>query len=240
MANHFTAETVYFLQEGKTNLSECLEVAFRSAVHYKIKKLVIFTSEGLGVRKSVEEFLPLEKFREIKIIAVTFPAGKKFKDKDNRIFAAGISDSDRALFQSQNIPVLRAHLPFDSVQATWKHHGVLGQDLSLVGDALCMFGGSMSLCVQAVAIACDSGEVAEGEHVIALTSDTAILAQSAPTTRILCDLVIREILCKPAIYSIGRGESASQLKMELDTKKLDGSTADALPPGPAPVIVEPK
>jgi hypothetical protein len=61
--------------------------------------------------------------------------------------------------------------------------------------------GSMSLCVQAVLMASDAGRVNRGEHVIALTSDTAILAQSAPTRYMLTEFAVREVLCKPAIYS---------------------------------------
>jgi hypothetical protein len=49
-----------------------------------------------------------------------------------------------------------------------------------------------------------------------MTSDTAIVVQAAPTERLLCDLVIREILCKPAILSIGRRENANQLALELE------------------------
>jgi hypothetical protein len=64
----------------------------------------------------------------------------------------------------------------------------------------------MSLCVQAIVLACDSGEVNIGEHVISMTSDTAILAQATSTRRMLGGLVIREILCKPVILTIGRKE----------------------------------
>jgi hypothetical protein len=215
MSRQFTAETMYFLQEGRANLSHCLEVAFQAAVAHKVKTIVIFTAVGAGVKQAIEEFLPREQFSNIDLVAVTFPVGKKFKAADDTLFEAKIPEAERTLFNAHKIPIVRAHLPFDSVSAAWSHHGVLGQDLSLVGDALCMFGGSMSLCVQAVALACDSGEVEVGQHVIAMTSDTAILAQAAPTSRILCDLVIREVLCKPAIFSVGRNENADQLTMPL-------------------------
>jgi hypothetical protein len=42
--------------------------------------------------------------------------------------------------------------------------------------------------------------------VISLTSDTAILAMAAVTRKMLSELVIREILCKPAVLTIGRKE----------------------------------
>ena len=82
----------------------------------------------------------------------------------------------------------------------------------------------MSLCVQAVVLACDAGAVGLGEHVIAMTSDTAILVQAAPTTRMLRELVIREILCKPAILSIGRNEN--QIEGRVSAKLLGASESE--------------
>ena len=64
----------------------------------------------------------------------------------------------------------------------------------------------MSLCVQAILMACDAGVVDEGEHVIALSADTTILARSAPTTRFLTDFIVREIICKPLLLTISRKE----------------------------------
>jgi hypothetical protein len=94
---------------------------------------------------------------------------------------------------------------------------VLAQDLSLIESALNIFGGSMSLCVQAVVLACDAGTVNLGEHVIAMTSDTAILVQASTTRRMLRELIIREILCKPAILSIGRNERQIEHKATSHT-----------------------
>jgi len=121
---------------------------------------------------------------------------------------------------SHNVPIIRAHLPFDPIAPPFGDRGVLAQDLSLVESALNIFGGGMSLCVQAVVLACDAGAVGLGEHVIAMTSDTAILVQAAATTRMLRELVVREILCKPAILSIGRKES--QIEGRISPKMIEG------------------
>ncbi len=42
---------------------------------------------------------------------------------------------------------------------------------------------------------------------------SAILAQAAPTRRMLRGLIVREILCKPVIYSIGHGENQVEGRM---------------------------
>ncbi len=67
----------------------------------------------------------------------------------------------------------------------------------------------MSLCVQAVLMASDAGFVELGEHVIAMTSDTSILVRSAGTERFLTDLIVREIICKPVLLTIGKSEKPS-------------------------------
>jgi hypothetical protein len=112
----------------------------------------------------------------------------------------------RVRFEEQRVPIVRAHLPFDPIPANHRNHSILGQDITLIGNALGVFGGGMSLCVQAILMACDAGVVDEGEHVIALSADTSILARSAPTTRFLTDFIVREIICKPLLLTISRKE----------------------------------
>ncbi|HWY56901.1 MAG TPA: hypothetical protein VNZ03_20710 [Terriglobales bacterium] len=208
MSNQFTAPITYFLEEGRANLRECLRTAFRAACNHNIRKIVIFTAQGLGVTIALDEFSSRPENAGIRLIAVTFPVGQPFKDAEGKPVEYEISTDLKRRFHENAIPVVRAHMPFDPISSQHRDRGVLGHDLSLVESALNAFGGSMSLCIQAVMIACDAGEVEWGEHVIALTSDTAILAQAAPTRRMLTDLAVREILCKPAIYNIGRGEKA--------------------------------
>lgn len=215
MEKQFTAPTIYFLQEGRENLRECLAVAFHAAKQQNISKLVIFTSRGEGVKMALDSFCTQQEFSQIALIAVRFPAGMVFTDKDKNVLDVEISADDLELFKRRNIPIVRAHLPLDPIAAHYKQRGVLGQDLSLVGEALNMFCGSMSLCVEAITLACDAGHVALGEHTIALTSDTAILAQASSTARMLSDLRIREILCKPAVFTVTRNEASENAQLQL-------------------------
>ena len=63
-----------------------------------------------------------------------------------------------------------------------------------------------------------------GEHVVAITSDTAILVQSATTRRVLREMVVREVLCKPVILCIGRKETVIDGGMSpqmIDSAMLD-------------------
>lgn len=215
MQKQFTGQTVYFLQEGRENLLECLKLAFQAAKQQNVGTIVIFTAAGEGVRVALETFCVAPEYQQIKLVAVTFPSGKVFTDKSGQQLKVEIPAADAALFAERGIPIVRAHLPFDPITPYYKERGVLGQDLTLVGEALNMFGVSMALCVQAIALACDAGTVALGEHVISLTSDTAILAQASSTRRMLGEIVIREILCKPAVLTISRAETAEKMPTQL-------------------------
>jgi len=226
MIRQFTAPVTYFLQEGRDNLSECLQTAFRAARNHSIEKMIIFTARGEGVVRALDDFCTQPKFADVRLVAVTFPVGQPFKDAEGNSIDYEIKDEVKERFRKHSIPLIRAHMPFDPIFSQHGDRGVLGHDLSLVESALNAFGGSMSLCIQAVMIACDAGVVGWGEHVIAMTSDTAILAQAAPTRRMLSDLAVREILCKPVIYSRGRGEKADQMltaqETQHPTKTLEG------------------
>lgn len=220
MEKQFTAQTTYFLQEGKDNLRECLRIAFQSAKDQNVSKVIIFTAKGEGVRAAIESMLSQEAYSKIKIVAVAFPYGKIFTDKEKKPIEVRIAETDAQFFVDNHVPIVRAHLPFDPITPYFKSSGMLGQDLNLVSEALAIFGGSMALCVQAITMACDAGEVEIGEHVIAMTSDTAILAQASNTDRMLGELIVREILCKPAVLTISRRERSEKMpgQLALDIK----------------------
>jgi len=218
----FIANTEYFREEGKVNLHACMEVAFNTAASRDIDTIVIFTGIGEGPEIAIKEFRSQEKFHDIQLIAVTFPYGQRFKDGKE----AAISPATRSLLQENRVPLVRAHLPFNPISAHYRDHGILGQDLTLIGNALSIFGGSMSLCVQAAAMACDAGWLEVGDHVISMTSDTAIIVRAAPTDRLLTDLIVREVLCKPLFLTIGKGEEL----LDEPTIEASPSVPELLPP----------
>lgn len=207
--NTFQYPTEYFLKEGKGNLSQCLHATFEAVAAHNIKKVIIFTSAGQGIMTAIQDYCSQERFADIDLIAVTFPSQTQFSagDPSDHKIPEHICD----LLATKKIPVVRAHLPFDPIRSHYEGHGILGQDFSLVGNALRIFCGSMSLCVQAVLMASDAGHVGLGEHVIAMTSDTSILVRAAGTSRFLTDLIVREIICKPVLLTVGKSEKEEEV-----------------------------
>ena len=55
-------------------------------------------------------------------------------------------------------------------------------------------------------MACDAGEVAMGEPVVVLTSDTSLIVHASTTANFLTDLIVRQLVCKPAFLTIGKKE----------------------------------
>lgn len=225
MNNSFTATTTYFLQEGRDNLQECLKVSFQTAVQQGIDKIIIFTAYGDGVKIALEKFCLLPEYEHIKLVAVTFPCGKRFTDSQNAPLVVKINDDALQMIAKYGIPLVRAHLPFDQIEPSAVQKTTVGQGLNILGETLNMFCGSMSLCVQSVALACDAGYIEAGDHVIALTSDTAILATAAVTRKMLSELVIREIICKPAILTIGRKEASPNVLLAAEKLQIGASTS---------------
>ncbi|MGC2638312.1 MAG: hypothetical protein WA294_14105, partial [Acidobacteriaceae bacterium] len=115
MSGSFTAGTTYFLQEGRENLPECLKVAFQAAAQQNISKIVIFTAYGEGVRRALTDFCSRSEYRHIKLVAVTFPAGRVFKNADGDEVSVQIADDVTAMMQERGVPLVRAHLPFDPI-----------------------------------------------------------------------------------------------------------------------------
>lgn len=231
--NQVTESITYFAEEGRDNLSECLRLSFETVLQYGLKKLVIFTGVGDGIQEAIDDFLSQPNYSDVQIVGVTFAQG--FEVKRNERSIPHIFPSERKeAFAQRNIPIVRAHLPFDSISTQHQRDGVLAQDLGIVGNALNIFCGSMSLCVQAVLIACDAGEVEIGEHVVVMTSDTSLIVRAAPTSHLLTDLIIRQIICKPAFLTVAKAEKLelpAELSSELvaiespdsETKQLESS-----------------
>jgi hypothetical protein len=229
MAKSFIAPTTYFLQEGRENLKDCLKIAFQAAIQHQVSKIIIFTAYGEGVKLALDEFCIEPEYADIKLVAVTFPAGKTFTNQKDEVVEHNISDEMLTLFESRGVPLVRANLPFDAVEPSAAWRTVVGREFNLLGETLNMFCGSMSLCVQAITLACDAGHIDSGEHVVALTSDTAILAMAAVTRKMLSEMVIREVLCKPAILTIGRKETNPKLIVgKSNHKKLKAAAGKTL------------
>jgi uncharacterized protein len=198
----YPAQIVYFEREGRENLAEVLRVikkTMRKRSEVRDLKIVIFTAEGQGpamAYNSLGQYDP-------KMIAVPFPLDFAVKTKDGQQFFPRISSKVKRFFDGVGIAVLPpARLPFDPIDGMDLHN----QQMKLVKDTLSLFGGGLTMCVQATLRACDAGEVEPGERVIAMAGDCALIITASTTAKFLTGqgLSVNEILCKARNLTIAR------------------------------------
>ena len=92
--------------------------------------------------------------------------------------------------------MVQGTMPFQSVILP----GTTDSKLAAVQATLRLLSEGMSLCVQATLMATDAGVVEEGEEVVAMAADTAIVACGAMSQWMFHPrhgFEIREVICKP-------------------------------------------
>jgi hypothetical protein len=199
------SSTYYFEREGRQNLPYVLNTVKRTLTRrpeLRSCKIVIFTAMGEGPA------LAYNKLREYdpKIVAVTFPPGFTVTRKtDEGVIerTPTISEKLRKFFTGVGITVLTGRLPFDEIQGAES----ISSQMKLIKNVISLFGGGLSLCVQAVIQACDMGAVGIGDKVIAMSGDCAAIVTASNSVKFLSreeGLSINEILCKARNLSLTR------------------------------------
>jgi hypothetical protein len=200
----YPSQIVYFESEGRDgNLQQVIRVIkkfLKKRDELRPLKLVIFTARGEGPMIAYKELMAYSP----KIVAVTFPLDFSIKDpeSEDRYFPR-IPEQVKKFFVGVGISVVSpAPLPLDSIEGLEAHN----QETKMVKETIALFGGGFTNCVQAVLRACDAGELAQGERVIAMSGDCAAVMTASMSKKFLTPegLSIHEILCKPRNLTIAR------------------------------------
>lgn len=182
--------------EGRANLPETIRLVARFAQDFDVRKVIVFAAHGEGVLQ-LREMLE----RERTIVAVTFPAGLTASPEGKQIFIGMPSAEDRRLLGEAGVAIIQGIMPFRAIGE------VDSISLRTLKRALDLFGGSLELCVQAVLMACDAGQLYEGERCIVMTSDTGLVVRAGNAFRFMRDqsaFSVEHIICKPLHYQITR------------------------------------
>jgi len=197
-------ETYYFEQQGKLNMENTIMAVKKRAVEEGLKKVLMFTSEGEGPMLALKIFSETE----IELIAVTFPyrqvAHEKTKDGEKRSIILGISDDEkREVLKNRDIKIIQGVMPFQDIIIP----GAKDIKLETIKNTLSLFGTGLQLCIEAIIMACEYGAVEQGEEVISMAADTAIIATGSLKSLLFSPIdgmEIREIICKPRYLNINR------------------------------------
>lgn len=222
--------THYVPGEGRRHMENCLAAAVARCSELSLTKLVVFTGTGEGPMYALRALLPQDDYSGIEMVAVTPPVGRPYRldprDSTSPIVQAGIASEVRAFLTGAGVPVVSAHLPFKPIGG----RSSPSADMTEIGEVLAILGGGFALCVQAVLMACDAGEVAMGERVVAATADTAIVVIATRTETFLSKrvgLLVEEIICRPAVFDISKAGHTYVHKMS-ESLEHDSAELDAL------------
>lgn len=194
----------YFVQQGKVNIEETIKIVKKRSVEEGIRKVLMFTSEGEGPIRASKIF---EK-TDIELIAVTYPykqlAYEKTKGEEKRTITLGINDEEkRKILKNKSIKIIQGVMPFQDIVVP----GAKDVKLESIKNTLSLFGTGLQLCVEAVIMACEYGAIEQGEEVISMAADTAIIATGSLKLLLFSPIngmEIREIICKPRYLNINR------------------------------------
>lgn len=206
---HTQAATVYYSDGGQKRIKETVRLAIRRARVLRVNHLLIFTADGLGPKAAVDH---LKGEQCPKVIAVTFPAGQVFLNENREPFTTKLaSDTNRKELRSLGIEVVQGTMPFQEIIVP----GTSNPKTDAIHMTLGLLSPGTHLCVQAILMATDAGAVEQGEEVVAMCADTAIVATGAlshwlfhPTR----GLEIREVICKPRKHRQPYDESPSSVE----------------------------
>lgn len=198
----------YFYSEGKQNLPKTTELVLERARETGIKNIIVFTADGEGA------FLLKESLTEndhIKIHAASFPYKQVFNIRDEQgnmnETIAGTSKGDvRKKLKRQGINLIQGVMPLQEIAIP----GVKDIKTQSIHYTLSLISGGLRLCIQSILMAADGGHIESGDIVIAMSADTAIVAKSSLSNWLFHPnhgLEIREIICKPSVFTITHSDT---------------------------------
>ncbi len=190
----------YFNVCGQINTEKTLELALKRARELGIKNLIVASETGLSALRAVD----LIHDSGIDLIVVTSAAGTRIERTVIGDLKIGIPDTriwDQ--LEKGGAKIVRATDPLYNIGAELEHRRIPTL-ATLVRQCLKMISSGTAVCVTAVLMATDNGQLREGEEVVAAAGswvglDTALVIQATNSVNLLKtgSLRIKEIVCKP-------------------------------------------
>ena len=198
MAKSITRSVVYFDGEGRDYLQQTVDLVISRLQDGDIKHVAVFTAEGEGAELLS---VALASDKKIKIFAATFPPGQKIVKREpggnKKDIETLVSMPEKInKLEADGVTVIAGGMPFQEIIVP----GTNDFRIQTIIWTLGLISEGLHLGLQAVLMACDSGKLAVGEKVVAMSADTAVVVQSS-TSRLMFHpregIRIHEVLCKP-------------------------------------------
>jgi hypothetical protein len=235
--------TRYVPGEGRPSMRDCIHMAADWCLTEGLGTLVIFTGTGEGPHYAAQELLVRERYKGLKVVAVTPPVGRQYRkvpgDDSSEMVRAGISSVLRDELTALGVVVVSAHLPFKEVYDGSRGRG---SEWARVAESFGILGGGFALCIQAALLACDAGAIEHGDRVVAMSADTAVVVRACRTESFLSPsegLLAEHIICRPGRYNISKSIHETIKQPEPPSQQVIETTAyEPQPPQLPPVATK--
>ena len=183
----------YFTNPGPDNTQATLEAARERAKKLRIKKIVISSCSGETAFRALDLF-----GKGFSLVIVTHATGFKKPDYQE------LAENDRERLLDRGVSVLTAQHAFGGVGRAFRNKTGTYQIDEVIAYTLRTFGQGTKVAVEIALMAADAGLIRTDEDVISIAGtangvDTALLLKPAHTQNFF-DLMVREIICKPADF----------------------------------------
>jgi hypothetical protein len=184
----------YFEKAGNHNIDDVIDISVNAAKELGIKKIAIFSARMSSVLKLKQEVADAG----IEIIVTTYAYGRKFKIKNNdsgydEITPEVATKELKEIILKEGMHYIQGGVPLEPIISNTGDNS-----MEMIITSLELFSTGMTLCVNASIMAYENGYIEDGENIIAISGDTAIVAKPSNKRDFLCgDFKIHRILCKP-------------------------------------------
>lgn len=192
MENYDTEKIRYFKQKGAVNTGKTIDIALAACKDKNIKKMVVASSSG----KTALELAKAAAGHDIRIIAVTYSAGARFKDEVEEF------NKNRSRLEDKGIDIVKGLHALSGVERAFEtRHKTAMTPLNIVADTLRLFCHGVKVCVEIAVMAAEHGFITPDEEVVVIGgshkgADTATIIKPAYGAN-LFDMKIRALLCMP-------------------------------------------
>ncbi|NLO82846.1 MAG: hypothetical protein GX094_07300 [Clostridiales bacterium] len=180
----------YFMEQGKNNTQETLQIAKKRAVELGIKNVLVASTHGYTALEAAKVF----QGTDIEVIAVSI--SNSFED-----LGWAMTQEERNKVENAGVKVLTSlHGLADGVAEGFCGEYTPG---TIIADTLRMFSQGTKVAVEIAIMALEAGLISPDSEVISIAGtnegcDTALVVKPAFARKIK-DFKICEILCKPRI-----------------------------------------
>lgn len=169
---------------------DVLELAKREQENRGIKDIIVASTTGSTGLKAAR------LFEDSNTNLVVIPHSAGFRGPNKIEF----EDDNKRQIEALGGEVVFSTMPFHTINDAIREK-MGSSTLTLIADALRMMGQGTKVCVEIVAMACDTGYINSDQDVIAIAgtgrgADTVLLIKSANSRRIF-DMKIKNVIAKP-------------------------------------------